>query len=201
MTAERSSAGRPGRPRSARAHQAILTAAVALFIGEGFEGMSVEAVAARAGAGKSTIYRRWSSKEELVIDAVADVIAEAPRPDTGSVREDLVQLARELNGLMTAPITGAIFPRMAPEVARNSRLGRLYGERVIQPRRAILAEALQHGIERGELPENADVELAVDLLVGRLLLRRLTGRLQPPESNLPERPVDVVLAGLRASEG
>jgi AcrR family transcriptional regulator len=186
---------RPGRPRSAQAHQAILDAAVALFIEQGLEGMSVEAVAARAGTGKTTIYRRWTSKEDLVIDAIAQVLAAAPTTDTGSVREDLLRLGRELHGLMSSSATGGVFPRMAAEVARRSRLGRLYGQRVIGPRRAALAEALQRGIQRGELPKDTDVELAIDLLVGGLLLRRLTGRLRRSDPT-PERAVDILLAGL-----
>jgi AcrR family transcriptional regulator len=185
----------PGRPRSAQAHQAILDAAVALFIEEGLEGMSVEAVAARAGTGKTTIYRRWPSKEDLVIDAIAQVLSTAPATDTGSVREDLLQLGRELHGLMSSSATGGVFPRMAAEVARRSRLGRLYGQRVIEPRRAALAGALRRGIERGELPKGTDVELAIDLLVGGLLLRRLTGRLRRSDPT-PERAVDLLLAGL-----
>jgi AcrR family transcriptional regulator len=186
---------RPGRPRSAQAHQAILDAAVALFIEQGLEGMSVEAVAARAGTGKTTIYRRWPSKEDLVIDAIAQVLAAAPTTDSGSVREDLLGLGRELHGLMSSSASGGVFPRMAAEVARRSRLGRLYGQRVIGPRRAALAEALQRGIQRGELPKDTDVELAIDLLVGGLLLRRLTGRLRRSDPT-PERAVDILLAGL-----
>ena len=90
MTKEESRPGRrPGRPRSARAHAAILDAAVALFIEGGSEGMSVEAVALKAGVGKATIYRRWPSKEELLIEAIEHVFAEPASPDTGSVRDDL----------------------------------------------------------------------------------------------------------------
>jgi AcrR family transcriptional regulator len=186
---------RQGRPRSAQAHQAILDAAVALFVEEGLEGMSVEAVAARAGTGKTTIYRRWPSKEELVIDAIAQRFAAAPAVDTGGVRGDLLLLGRELHGLMSASATGGVFPRMAVEVARRSRLGRLYGKRVIGPRRAALEAAVRRGVRRGELPEDADVELTVDLLVGALLLRRLTGRLRRSNTT-PERAVDIILAGL-----
>jgi AcrR family transcriptional regulator len=173
---------------------------VALFIEQGFEGMSVEAVAARAGVGKATIYRRWPSKEELVIDAVTQVFAEAATPDTGKVRDDLVQSGRELHVLMSSSPTGEVFPRMAAEVARRSPLGRLYGERVIAPRRAILGEALRRGIERGELPKSTDVELAIDQLVGALLLRKLTGRLKRSDPTLVERAVDMLLAGLRAEK-
>jgi AcrR family transcriptional regulator len=157
---------RPGRPRSSTAHEAIVQSAVVLFIEQGFEGMSLEAVASRAGVGKATIYRRWSSKEDLVIDAVARVFAE---------------------------------PRMAAEVAKRSPLGRLYGERVIGPRRAIFGDALRRGIERGELPASIDIELAIDQLVGVLLLRKLTGRLKQADTDLAERAVDMLLFGLRAA--
>jgi AcrR family transcriptional regulator len=176
-------------------HQAILDAAVALFVEAGFEGMSVEAVAARAGTGKATIYRRWPSKEDLVVDAISQAFAAAPTTDSGGVREDLVRLGRELHGLMSSSATGGVFPRMAAEIAGRSRLGRLYGQRVIGPRRAAFAGALRRGMERGELPADTDVELAIDLLVGGLLLRRLTGRLRRSDPT-PERAVDVLLAGL-----
>jgi AcrR family transcriptional regulator len=192
--------GRPGRPRSASAHSAILEAAVALFVDRGFEGMSVEAVAAEAGVGKTTIYRRWRSKEELVIDAIAERFAEPSAPNTGNVRDDLVESARELRLLMSSSKTGAVFPRMGAELARRSRLGRLYGERVIGPRRAAFAAALARGIERGELSRDTDVELAIDLLVGALLLRRFTGRLKRTDASLAERAVDLVLEGLRARD-
>ena len=101
---------------------------------------------------------------------------------------------------MSASPTGEVFPRIAAEVARRSPLGRLYGERVIGPRRAIFEEALRRGIERGELPTSVDLELAIDQLVGVLLLRKLTGRLQRSDSSLAERAVDMLLVGLRAEE-
>jgi AcrR family transcriptional regulator len=191
---------RPGRPRSAKANEAILNAAVALFIAQGFEGMSVEAVAARAGVGKATIYRRWLSKEELVIDAVARIFAEPATPNTGRVRDDLVESGRELQVLMSASPTGEVFPRMAAEVAKYSPLGRLYSERVIGPRRAIFEEALRRGIGRGELPKSIDIELAIDHLVGVLLLRRLTGRLKRSDTGLVERAVDMLLVGLQVEK-
>lgn len=187
---------RPGRPRSARAHAAILDAAVSLFIEGGSEEMSVEAVALKAGVGKATIYRRWPSKAELLIEAIEHVFAEPPTPDTGSVRDDLVLIGRDLHMLMTSRLTGGVFPPMAAEVARGSRLGRLYGERVIGPRRAILEQALRRGIDRGELSGEFDLELAIDLLVGAFLLRRLTHRLKRSDSELPDRAVDIVLTGV-----
>src|SRR5262245_15290262 len=171
-------AGRRGRPRSAAAHEAMRHAALALFIEQGVEGMSIEAVAAKARVGKASIYRRWRTKEELVIDAVIEVFADASLPDTGNLRDDLVQSTRELQALMSSSPTGEVFPRMAVEVARRTPLGRLYGQQVIGPRRRLFGETFRQGIARGELPRTIDVELAIDHLVGTLLLRRLTGRLK-----------------------
>jgi len=191
--------GKPGRPRSARAQRAILDAAAELFIELGFDAMSVEAVATRAAVGKATIYRRWSSKEELVIDAIDQLFSEPLRPDTGSAQGDLVELAKELHALMNSPVTGGVFPRMAAEIARGSRLGHLYAVRVIRPRRAIMGVALRRGMDRGDLPTDTDVELAVDLLVGTLLVRRLTGQLGGGDAQLPKRVAEVILAGLRSA--
>ncbi|MGH9249845.1 MAG: TetR-like C-terminal domain-containing protein, partial [Acidimicrobiales bacterium] len=133
--------------------------------------------------------------------AIADAFAEPSTADTGSVRADLLMSARELHRLMTSATTGGVFPPMAAEVAKGSRLGRDYADRVIGPRRAIFAAAVRRGIERGELAAGADVELGVDLLVGTFLLRRLTGRLLPVDPSMPERVVDLVLAGLRQKPG
>src|SRR5262245_57382263 len=160
--------------------------------------MSIEAVAAKAGVGKASIYRRWRSKEELVIDAVIEVFADAPISDTGHVRDDLVQMTRDLQALMSSSPTGDVFARMAAEVARRTPLGRLYGARVIGPRRTLFEETLRRGVARGELPSAIDVELAVDQLVGTVLLRKLTGRLKRSDLALPDRVVDVLLAGLRS---
>src|SRR6266542_1733281 len=83
---------RPGRPRSEQAEQAIIEATLDLFAEQGFEGVCVEAVAARAGVGKATIYRRWPNKEELIIDAVASMKGPVPPIGGKSVRDDLVTL-------------------------------------------------------------------------------------------------------------
>ena len=99
---------------------------------------------------------------------------------------------------MASSRTGDVFPRMAAEVARRTPLGRLYGARVIGPRRSLFEEALRRGIARGELRQGIDVELAVDHLVGTLLLRRLTGRLKRSDPAFADRAVDLLLGGLRS---
>jgi AcrR family transcriptional regulator len=208
MLAARTS--RTTRPRSPQVDRAIRDATLELFATGGFDGMSVDAVAARAGVGKAAIYRRWPTKEDMVLAVIADAFEEPVGPDSGSVRGDLLRCTKDLHGLMTGDVTGGVFPPMSAELARGSRLGRAYAQHIVGPRRELFALALRRGVERGELPVGLDVELAVDLLVGTLLIRRLTGRLapqpastagpgveaEPSAASVLENLVDLVLAGL-----
>lgn len=187
----------PGRPRSAEAAQAIQDAALDLFVEQGFEAMSIEGVAARAGVGKTTIYRRWDSKEDLVMDALICHISEIDDPDLGSVRDDLVDLLAAFQRKAHATTMGHIFPRMVAEVSDGSALGHLYAKRVIEPRRQMIAAIIQRGVDRGELPAGIDVDLGVELVMGPAMLRKLFGkapaRIAQAQS---EQHVDTVLAGL-----
>lgn len=189
----------PGRPRSARADRAILDATVDLFVEQGYQGMSIEGVAARAGVGKTTIYRRWASKEELVVDAIEELIFDVHPKDTGSLRDDLVDLLVQLQTVLSSTRAGEVFPRMLPEVAAASPLGRAWLERVIQPRFAMLGSMLSRGVDRGELPEGVDLEVTRGMLVGPLIFWKLLRRL-PRKGALEraERIVDTLLDGLRA---
>jgi AcrR family transcriptional regulator len=189
----------PGRPRSARADRAILDAALALFVEEGFDAMTVEGVAARAGVAKTTVYRRWGSKEDLVVAAIARMIGDVRTPDTGSLRDDLVDLLTQMTTLLTGTVAGEVLPRMLGEVARQTPLGRAYVAGVLQPRFRELDMVLRRGVERGELPADADLELARDLVIGPMIVRRVLGRM--PRRRLreaAERLTDTVLAALRS---
>ena len=192
----------PGRPRSERAHRAILDAALELFVEQGYEAMSIEGVATRAGVGKTTIYRRWQSKEDLVIDAIDELIMDVEPVETGSLRQDLVDLLTQLQVVLTSSRAGEVFPRMIPHVAGGSPLGKAYLRRVIEPRFAMLRTTLGHAVERGEFPADADPELVRGLLVGPLLMWKLIGLLSG-KGALPqaERLVDAALEGLRARSG
>lgn len=191
-----------GRPRSARAHRAILEAAIALFVEQGYEAMSIEGVAARAGVGKTTIYRRWSSKEDLVVDAIEEVLLEVEVVDTGSLRDDLVRILVQMQTTLASSRAGEAFPRMVAEIASASPLGRRYLERVVAQRLVMLGAILSGGAERGELPAGADLDVARGMLVGPLILWRLIGRLSAEGvQGRAEAIVDTVLAGLRSAAG
>lgn len=190
----------PGRPRSLRADRAIQDAAIELFVEQGFEAMSMEGVAARAGVGKTTIYRRWDSKEDLVMDALVCHLTSVTDPDTGSLRNDLVQLLAVFQQTVRTTPLGHVFPRMVAEVAEGSDLGRLYTRRVIEPRRQMLRSILQRGVDRGELPSGTDLELGLELIMGPVMLRRLFGKVPARGARgLAERHADVVIAGLRTA--
>jgi AcrR family transcriptional regulator len=192
----------PGRPRSPEADRAILDAAVDLFVEQGFEAMSMEGIAARAGVGKTTIYRRWQSKEDLLVDAIDELIMDVEPVDTGSLRRDLVELLTQLQVILTSSRAGEVFPRMIPHVAGGTPLGRIYLRQVIEPRFAMLRATLGHAVERGELPAGVDPELLRGLLVGPLLMWKLIGRLtRTGARRRAERIVDAVLDGLSRPSG
>jgi AcrR family transcriptional regulator len=185
----------PGRPRSAAADRAILEAALDLFGEVGSEALTIEGVAERAGVGKTTIYRRWPSKEELVSAAVGTLSAELTLADTGSTRDDLVDLVRQMVRLFISEPAGSVLPRMASEIAGGSPVGRTYVRSVLGPRRELVATALLRGVERGELRSDLDVELAIDLLIGPVIVRRLLGG---PKAEFPrDLPADLVDGALR----
>jgi AcrR family transcriptional regulator len=189
-----------GRPRSAEAHRAILDAALGLFVEQGLEAMSMEGIASRAGVGKATIYRRWSSKEDLIVDAIDELVFQVEPPDTGSVRDDLVEVLVTIQTIMTSHPAGEIFPRMAAHVAGGTPLGRTYLDRVIQPRFVVLREIIGRGVERGELPPDVDPDLLRALLLGPVLMWKLMQRLKRQGAReRAERIVDTVLVGVRAT--
>ena len=189
----------PGRPRSEEAHGAILDAAIDQFIEQGYEAMSIEGVAARAGVGKTTIYRRWTSKEDLLIAAMNEVIFDVEIRDTGILRQDLIRVAVNIQKIFSSSRAGAVFARMVPYMAADTPLGRAHHERVLEPRFEHLREIIRLGIERGELRPDVDAELVRVLLVGPVLAWMLTRQLT--EKGIRKRAeaiVDAVLPGLLA---
>lgn len=184
----------PGRPRSERATRAILAAVVDALAEDGFEGLTIEGVAERGGVGKTTIYRRWRSKEALVRAAVEAFVSEIAVPDTGSVREDLLTLEREAVRVYRGK-PGRLMPGLVSAMARHPDLAKSVRRDFLRTRRGALRRVLVRGIERGELKEGIDLELALDFLGGPLFYRLLiTGG--PLNDALAEGVVDVMLHGL-----
>ena len=189
----------PGRPRSAEAHRAILESTLMVLGESGIAGLSIEAVAARAGVGKATIYRRWGSKEELILAALAKMSPAGPVPDTGSLEGDLTALG----AAQVARLSDSILPRVAPRVLAESmgepKLHALVLERMVGPLRAMLASLVERAVERGELARDTDVDHFVDVIHGtvvyRIMLRK--GDLRSAFEGLPPR----LAATLRGEAG
>ena len=183
----------PGRPRSARADEAIIEATLDLLAtGTPVEAMSIEAVAARAGVGKATIYRRWANKEQLIVDAVASIKGEPPAVAGESVRDDLIALLRPV-GKQKQSRFGRIMPCLIGELRRNPQLAASFSQ-LTEPHREKLREVVRRGIASGEIRADIDVEVAITALVGPMLMQNGMGWNPALEGvDLPAKLVDLVL--------
>jgi AcrR family transcriptional regulator len=164
-------AKRPGRPRSERAKEAILHAALDAFAECGVEGVHCEDVAARAGVGKATLYRRWPGKEDLLIAALAALKSPLPEPRGESVRDDLVAMLEVMARDFDDPRHARQFAMLHGEGERYPRLMALYKETVVEPRRETIRQVIRNGIDRGELRPDTDVEIAMLTLTGAAIAR------------------------------
>lgn len=182
----------------ARSEEAILRATLDLVAEHGVGGLTVDAVAARAGVGKQTIYRHWGSRARLVHDAIACMHAKAEPPDTGSVREDVRLVLLDLVRFLSEADTGRVLPSLIDAAERDPEMAELH-EQHVRERRAAFAAILQRGIDRGELPADVDVSLLTDLLVGPFFYRRVLGR-RAVETSQVEPVLDLVLGAVAASD-
>ncbi len=189
--------GRPrGRPRSERADAAIVAATLGVLGRLGFAGLTVEAVAASAGVGKATIYRRWDTKDDLVVHALSCLKQGTEPVLVGDLRRDLIACLESTRRSMSRSLAGRVMPHVL--ATAPPELQRLYWSRVVAPSRHVVEGVLRGGIATGELAPIADLELVVDLLVGPVILRRMLAAARPPATAAQvEAVVDLVLAGLR----
>jgi AcrR family transcriptional regulator len=187
---------RPGRPRSEQAEQAIIDATLDLFAEQGFEGVCVEAVAARAGVGKATIYRRWPNKEELLLAAFGSLKSPYPEPQGVSVRDDLVAMVKVMCADKADPRKANRYALLLGEGEKYPRLMARYKETVVEPRREAMREVIRRGIRTGELRADTDVEVAMLVLTGTVLAREKAGNPDALNDEFATRVVDGLLFGL-----
>ena len=186
-----------GRPRSPEADRAILEAAVTLLADRGLAAMSIEEVAARAGVGKTTIYRRWPSKGLLALDAfVASFREEQPLPDTGTLRGDLLAALHAWVRAVTQTPMGSMLTGLIAEAQHDLELRGAWRDRVIEPLRGQHRIMLDRAIARGEIPASVDQEVVLDLFFGAAEHRLLLSHL-PMTDDFIDQVVDVILAGIQ----
>jgi AcrR family transcriptional regulator len=187
---------RPGG-RSERVRRAVLDATLELILERGLDQLSIVEVAGRAGVHDTTIYRRWGTRERLMIDALL-VAGERrlPVPDTGSLRGDLVEFASTLASLLSEPLGRALAHALAgpsEDPAMNEARAHYF-----QARLDLVGVVIDRAVARGELPAGTDASLALEALIAPLHFRTLVSR-RPLDDGLPGRIADLVLYGLTVS--
>ncbi len=194
MNAKKAVKRSPGRPRSAASEKAILDATLELLMEEGYGGLTTDKVALRAGASKSTMYRRWPSKQHLVI-AAFDSTPELKIPDTGNLESDLYAVIKEyIYILNNTPLSG-VLPALLGERAHNADLAEVL-DPLIQRRAAPLQTVLNRAIVRGDLPAKTDAALAAEIIMGPIQMRSDLGR--KVNTRMIKPILAVVLKGFRA---
>jgi TetR/AcrR family transcriptional regulator of autoinduction and epiphytic fitness len=159
-------------PRVERSRRVILEAVLDELGAVGYGALTIEGVAARAGVGKSTIYRHWSGKLELVEDAFRTLKAPVQAPDAGTLRERVVGLLEQVACLVEESTYSTCMPALIEAAERDPQVRDLH-RRFSAERRAVLVDLLRDAVEEGELPADTDPELLSDALMGSILLRRL----------------------------
>lgn len=159
----------PGRPRSAQSHQAMLRATLELLAEVGFNAMSMDAIAARAGVGKTTIYRRYASKEELVADAIENVREEIILPDTGTLWGDIEALIQNAAQITLSPMGRQTVAMIINSASSDPQFAQLYWTKYLNPRRKTFAVVLERAKARNEIQANLDPDLVFDTMSGIML--------------------------------
>ncbi|MCY0939332.1 TetR/AcrR family transcriptional regulator [Streptomyces sp. H34-S4] len=184
-----------GRPRDRRTHESIVQAAAELVAEVGYAATSIGAVAARAGVGKDTIYRRWSGKAELVYEAVFTTTDEAPVPDTGTLVGDLTVLLQGLVDEFSTPAGAAALPGLLADFAADPVLKARIRTGFLAPAKERLVDIFDRAAQRGEMSAGTSVDLVLDTLAGAVFFHvGLAG--EPPTDRLAGQLAAVVLKGI-----
>ncbi len=188
-----------GRHLDASRDAALRDAALRLLARIGYDRLTVDAIATSAGAGKATIYRRWSGKAELVVDALLSHKPRLVAPDTGSLRGDLAELARRASAHDGEPLDTSVMVGLASALPRDPDLRAAFEERLVEPHRRVLAAVFERAVARGEIAPVANLDLVVSLIPALVLYRLLvqTHEIDPGfvESIIEGVILPLVLAG------
>ncbi|MEH1924139.1 TetR/AcrR family transcriptional regulator [Nostoc sp.] len=190
-----------GRPRSIHADQAILQATLDLLAEVGYESMSIEAIASRAGVGKTTIYRRYTSKEELVADAIESLRDDVAIPDTGSFWGDMDILINNAAKKIDSPLGRQTLALIVSTASSNPQFAEVYWTKYTKLRREAFSEILERAKSRGEIHKNADVDLIIDLVSGSLYYALIFKPTTEPVEAYMRRTMNLLIKGVGKHEG
>ncbi|MFH8473233.1 TetR/AcrR family transcriptional regulator [Streptomyces sp. NPDC018000] len=193
---------RTGRPRSAAADEAILEATRASLVDLGWSKLTMGDVATRAGVAKTTLYRRWAGKNELVVDAVAVLFDELELPDLGSLSADVQAVVLQFAALLERPETQTALMAVVAESTRDEALRTRIRDSIVERQKRLVLQGRQRAQERGELPVEQDeavaattADLIFDVIAGAVVHRALVSA-EPVDADWARRFTVLLLAGL-----
>lgn len=191
MGVDSETALRPGRRRDPACDAAIVAATLDVFVEEGYLGVSIEGVAARAGVGKASIYRRYTSRAELIVEAIrARVCIDDHLPDTGDLRADLRSMLQPLIDRLRGD-DGRVLITFMGERLRHPDLAAEFDRSVIGRKRAHMRGLVRAAVERGDLPSDSDIEIIAEMGPALLWHHAIYGL--PLTDDLPDRILATVL--------
>ncbi|MEU0831486.1 TetR/AcrR family transcriptional regulator [Streptomyces sp. NPDC005969] len=196
---------RTGRPRSAAADEAILEACRASLVALGWSKLTMGDVATRAGVAKTTLYRRWAGKNELVVDAVAALFDELELPDLGSLSADVQNVVLQFAALLDRPETRTALMAVVAESTRDDALRARIRDSIVDRQKRLVLLGRQRAQQRGELPVEPDeasaastADLIFDVIAGAVVHRTLVSA-EPVDEDWARRFTVLLLAGLGAA--
>ncbi|MGW1225483.1 TetR/AcrR family transcriptional regulator [Streptomyces sp. NPDC001515] len=196
---------RTGRPRSAAADEAILEATRASLVDLGWSKLTMGDVATRAGVAKTTLYRRWAGKNELVVDAVAVLFDELELPDLGSLSADVQSVVLQFAALLDRPETRTALMAVVAESTRDEALRTRIRDSIVDRQKRLVLQGRRRAQERGELPRERDeataaltADLIFDVIAGAVVHRVLVSA-EPVDEDWARRFTLLLLAGLGAA--
>ncbi|HET6857353.1 MAG TPA: TetR/AcrR family transcriptional regulator [Streptomyces sp.] len=161
----------------------------------GFARMSIEGIARRAGVGKTAVYRRWKSKLALVLDLVSAIASQGvPAPATGSLYGDVRALLEVASHALRHPVASQVIPDLLVEAARNPEIADAIRTALLDGQQGVAAGVVRDAVARGELPAGADVDRALDLMIGPLYWRLVVVRTELPDGYLDDLAASAVAA-------
>jgi AcrR family transcriptional regulator len=186
---------RPVKPRSIKVHEAAVDATRALLREGGLPAATIDAIAARSGVSKATLYKHWPSRTAVAAEAFGRDMADAvPLPDTGTTEGDLVEQVRLVSRFYASP-EGTVFSQLLAASVTDEGGAAYFRAWFLAGRRMAVARLWERGVERGDVRADVDVDTATDLLFGPLVFRLMTGHL-PLTDDAAEAIARAALHGL-----